>query len=185
MKSYEEFCEPSYLCESDDPEIKELARKIVGKKEGKEAVKAIFEWVRDEVRWGVLPVIGAKKLLRRKPMQGICLDKVNLFIALCRALRIPARYLMVKRDLEIGGNSLRIQHAVAEVLIGKEWWVLDPTFGKHTRALVKPMEFENLFEFYDHKVLRLKTLPRLVVWLTNLLSFLSPTHRKLKKILLK
>ena len=55
--------------------------------------------------------------------EGVCRDFAHLTIALCRALRIPARLASVYAP----GISPMDYHAVTEVLVGGTWYVFDST----------------------------------------------------------
>jgi transglutaminase-like putative cysteine protease len=189
-KGYEKFCEPTPYCESDDPEIKKLAEKIIkGKKTPKEASKAIFNWVRDNVRWDILPTVGAKKLLKRKPIAGICTDKVNLFIALCRAIGIPARYLFVYCDLNTLLKELPsvVGHASAEVFLDDRWIISDPTFGKNEEKLFPINKFGEPSWKNAKEIIRLRSLSRLIVFIDNFIiaTRMLSTSRRFKKALKK
>ncbi len=143
MANLERYLKPSFLCESDDPEIKKLARKICeNEKDDLGKAKLIFKWVRDNVAWDLANVVGAKGILKRKPMRGICVDKASLFIALCRASGIPARYLLVWGDFDFKIPLLNgMSHAAAEVYVNNKWVIADPTFGKHTARIVPKSVF--------------------------------------------
>lgn len=60
--------------------------------------------------------------------RGVCQDQAHLFIALCRAMKLPARY--VSGYLPGEGAA----HAWAEVLIGQEWIGFDPTHNRKARS---------------------------------------------------
>ncbi|MCW1296921.1 MAG: transglutaminase family protein [Candidatus Parvarchaeota archaeon] len=187
---YEKFCEPTPFCEANDPEIKKLAEEITkNKNTPEEASKAIFEWVRDKVRWDILPTVGAKKLLKRKPIAGICTDKVNLFIALCRAIGIPARYLFIYCDLKTILKELpkRVGHAAAEVFINGEWIISDPTFGENEETLFHPNKFGEPSWESAREIIRLRSLSRFIVFIDNFIvtTRMLATSRKFKEALNK
>ena len=100
------YLEPSAFCESDAPEIRKLARKIVGKRKGRAAAAAIFNWVQKNVDYRIIPLVGARKVLKRRPRKAMCFDKTNLFVALSRAAGIPARYVILKCDFKIRRKDL-------------------------------------------------------------------------------
>lgn len=59
---------------------------------------------------------------------GICRDITHLFIALCRALNIPARYVSgYLPDMDVPPLPTEMDfHAFAEVFLGGRWWTFDP-----------------------------------------------------------
>jgi hypothetical protein len=78
---------------------------------------------------------GAVKALKQG--RGVCVDYADLFIALCRANRIPARYLggIVTED-EVTTRG----HAWAEVYLKSAGWVpFDPTWGDTGAATFNSM----------------------------------------------
>ena len=64
---------------------------------------------------------------------GACRDFAHLTIALCRALRIPARFTAAYAP----GLSPMDFHAVVEVSRGSGWEVLDPTRHAPRTSLVR------------------------------------------------
>jgi len=112
------YLEPNKFAQSSDPQIKQLALKIIGNsKTDKEKVEKLFEWVRDEISWYPTKIIGAKKLLNRKEKIGLCTDKTNLFVALTRSVGIPTRYIMLDAMLKTEDKRLppRAKHIAAEL----------------------------------------------------------------------
>lgn len=84
----------SPFIESTNPKIKSLAKEIVKDKEQAwEKVEAIYDYVRDHVQYQDGPLKGALAAL--KDGTGDCEELTSLFIALCRANRIPARTVWV------------------------------------------------------------------------------------------
>jgi hypothetical protein len=85
---------PSPFIESRHPKITSLARTIVADKETAWAkVEAIYDWVRENVKYENGELKGAVKALNDKT--GDCEELSSLFIALCRAQKIPARTVWV------------------------------------------------------------------------------------------
>jgi len=88
------FLGPSPKIESRHPKIKSLAKEITAEKKGAwEKVEAIYDWVRDNVKYENGPLKGAMAALKDKT--GDCEELTSLFIALCRASDIPARTVWV------------------------------------------------------------------------------------------
>ncbi|MEM7825982.1 MAG: transglutaminase-like domain-containing protein [Candidatus Aenigmatarchaeota archaeon] len=181
------FLKPTFYCESNSEEIKDLAKKITkNSRSQEEAVKKIFYWVRDKVCWNIVKIVGAKKVLKRNPMHAICVDKTNLFIALCRAINIPARYLLIlscelkskRRDF-----PKTTGHVAAEVYLDNEWKIVDPTFGKHTKRLVPISKFKKPSWEKIKGVLRLREFSRLMVFISLFALRFSPSALKMKKLI--
>ena len=182
-RKYLKFCRPTFYCESNSTEIKKLAKKIVNdSKSSEKMVKKIFLWVRDKIQWDITKVVGIRRLLKRKPLRGNCTDKVNLFIALCRSLKIPARYVFLYCSLKRKKKNLpkKVGHVIAEVLIDGKWVIADPTFGKHTKKLVEVSQLGKPSWKKAYIIFRTRGLFPLMVWIDNFLMPYSPSSRKLK-----
>lgn len=84
------YLTPSPYIESADPQIQALAKQIgVEHEEPWKRVLAIYDWVREKVRYEEMPLKGALASLRDG--NGDCDELSSLFIAICRAAGIPAR----------------------------------------------------------------------------------------------
>ncbi len=85
---------PSPYIESRNADIRKLARELVeGKETAWEQVEAMYDWVREHVEYKDGKLKGALAALRDKT--GDCEELTSLFIALCRANRIPARTVWI------------------------------------------------------------------------------------------
>jgi len=91
-KYRQKFLRPTLLCESRAPEIIAMANELGAfRKPERQYAEACFDFVKKNLQFSFFqPLVGAVKTLRSG--RGICLDKASLFIALCRAGGIPARY---------------------------------------------------------------------------------------------
>ncbi len=88
------YLAPSPKIESRDPKIRELAKQIGADKEKAwDRVEAIYDWVREKVKYRNGPLKGALAALRDGT--GDCEELTSLFIAICRAADIPARTVWV------------------------------------------------------------------------------------------
>jgi transglutaminase-like putative cysteine protease len=88
------FLTPSPKIESTNARIRELAKKIGGEKNRAwDRVEAIYDWVREHVKYQNGPLKGALAAL--KDGTGDCEELTSLFIAMCRAANIPARTVWV------------------------------------------------------------------------------------------
>ena len=131
---FNKFTQPERDIEVDNPEIRELSKKIVGE-ETNPFWKAfrIYSWITDTIAYDYekgSAVEGREErltgaLLTLQTKKGICYDYAKLFVALARAAGVPSRYvtLYVQRDKVVG-------HAYAEIYLPPYGWIpLDPTFG--------------------------------------------------------
>lgn len=85
---------PSPYIESRNGKIISLAREVAGEHEAAwEKVEAIYDWVRDHVKYEDMELKGALRALNDKT--GDCEELSSLFIAMCRAQKIPARTVWV------------------------------------------------------------------------------------------
>ncbi|MCA9124324.1 MAG: transglutaminase family protein [Planctomycetaceae bacterium] len=90
------FLAPSPFIESRHAKIRSLAREILKEKEDApawEQVEAMYDWVRENVEYVNGPLKGAIAALNDG--NGDCEELTSLFIALCRANKIPARTVWI------------------------------------------------------------------------------------------
>jgi transglutaminase-like putative cysteine protease len=88
------YLAPSPKIESRDPKIRDLAKTVGADKEKAwDRVEAIYDWVREKVKYQNGPLKGALAAL--KDGTGDCEELTSLFIAICRASDIPARTVWV------------------------------------------------------------------------------------------
>ena len=122
MTNHDDFLEAEEYCESDDPEICRLARRLKAKDPLKTA-ENVFRWVSGNVQYAgyLRNARGALNALRDK--KGDCTEFMYLFAALCRANDIPARCMA---GYVLNGN-----------------------------AILKPNDYHNWVEFYDHGLWRI------------------------------
>ncbi len=115
------------MIESDSSSIKKIADSIKGKDEI-ETVEKIYKYVRDTLTYdNSLKQAWTGALEAAKTKKGVCSDYADLFVALCRAKGIPARYLS---GATIENGTSRTGHAWVDVYFSKYGWVpFDPTFG--------------------------------------------------------
>jgi transglutaminase-like putative cysteine protease len=111
--------------QSDHPDITKKARAIVGSETDRvEMVRAIYEWVYRKVKKEpTVSMPSALDVLRN--MEGDCNEHTYLFVALARAVGIPAK-------VTVGflyTNGAFYYHAWPAVYVG-QWWELDPTIGQ-------------------------------------------------------
>jgi hypothetical protein len=113
----EEFLEANAYIQSDDPEVRSLARQIVGDTHDiYTAAVALQRWVAENMSFdmGVVLAPSSEVLVNRR---GTCTEYAMLLTTLARSLGIPARYTM--GYVYVGG--IYGGHAWTEVLIGDRW----------------------------------------------------------------
>jgi transglutaminase-like putative cysteine protease len=87
------------------------------------------QWVHDEVAFGygasTQITTAADVLATRK---GVCRDFAHLFITMCRALGVPARYAFgYLPDIDVDPSDTPMDFcAWSEVFLGDQWWTFDP-----------------------------------------------------------
>lgn len=113
------------LIQSRDHEIVALARQIRGtERDPRVVAERITRWVHDSIRNRVaFAMPSALQVLERRT--GDCNEHTRLFVALARAVGLPAR--TAGGLVYIGGKFY--YHAWPEVLLG-DWVPVDPTFGQ-------------------------------------------------------
>jgi hypothetical protein len=90
------YLAPSPYIEVRDKRIRSLARELTAdQKEGWETVETIYDWVRKNIEYKNGKLKGAVAALRDG--DGDCEELTSLFIALCRANKIPARTVWIPR----------------------------------------------------------------------------------------
>ncbi len=140
------YLQPSARIESDHPEITSRAVQITGGAGNDlEKARAIYQFVRQHMRYDSNAACrnqGALSALRQKV--GVCEDYAALFVALCRAVNIPARQVNGYADPKGTGQSWNqsgsvislkgYRHSWAEFYLeGLGWLPVDPTMNINTR----------------------------------------------------
>ncbi len=94
-REFRPYLGKSPYIESTSPRIKNLAKKVVaGKDRAWDKVEAIYDWVREHVEYKEGKIKGALAAL--KDGNGDCEELTSLFVAMCRANRIPARTVWIQ-----------------------------------------------------------------------------------------
>jgi hypothetical protein len=89
--SEEKYLRPTLFCNCRAPEIIALANQLGAyQKTGKEFAEAAFEFAKRKIILEQTPLDDVTTIVHRGT--GTCLHKISVFIALCRAAGIPARY---------------------------------------------------------------------------------------------
>jgi transglutaminase-like putative cysteine protease len=114
---------PTRYCESDL--LFPAARKIFGDGTAKGCVQAICDWIREHIEYRVGMTTSTTTARDAFVMHaGVCRDFAHLGITFCRALNIPARFVVGYVKFEEPPPDF---HAVFEAWIGGRWVLFDPT----------------------------------------------------------
>jgi transglutaminase-like putative cysteine protease len=122
----------SRYCESD--RFHTFVDAEFGKLEGGALIVAMSDWIHDHLSYvpgsSDVTTTAADTFISR---QGICRDYAHLLITLSRAAGVPARIASVYA-LGVGPPDF---HAVAEIFLGGEWHLVDPTRMAREAAMAK------------------------------------------------
>ena len=130
-KEYKLYLLPTANINSNNELIRIKAKNIAGNNKNIYEISLdIAKFVKENVEYD-LSYAGQNKdsvwVLQNK--KGVCSEFTSLFVALCRSLGIPARYVsgVVYSNIE---DKFR-EHAWAEIYDGYQWIPFDPTFGQY------------------------------------------------------
>ena len=131
-----------------------------------ETAVALFDWVRDEVRYDPWAAIDgrewyrATKVLERR--SGYCVQKAVLLAALARAAGIPARlgfadvrnHQTPPKMRELMGTDVFVFHGYVEFRLGERWVKATPAFdeGASRKAGVLPVTLDGTNDAMLHPV---------------------------------
>lgn len=120
-----QYVTPEPLVQSDDIRIQAQARQIVGRtRDPLRAARLLTEWVYEQLDKEItLGIPSAVAVLETR--RGDCNEHTVLFVALARAIGLPAR---TAAGLVYAGGRF-YYHAWPEVYLG-DWVATDPTFGQ-------------------------------------------------------
>jgi len=115
------------LIQSTDPQIVRTARRITNNTtDPTAAARMLNEWVYRELKKDItLSVPSAIQVLEAR--QGDCNEHTVLYVALARALGLPARTAV--GIVQVRGRFY--YHAWPEVWLGDRWFAVDPTLGQY------------------------------------------------------
>ena len=124
-RRFERELAPEPLIQSEHPAIQLLARRIAdGETDPRVVAERLNRWVHDSLEKRItLGIPSAVQVLRVR--RGDCNEHTQLYIALARALGLPARSAA---GLALVGGKF-YYHAWPEVWLG-DWVAVDPTFGQ-------------------------------------------------------
>jgi len=113
--SHERYLRPTRFCDCRSPQIVALAHSLGAYQlPDREYANGAFEFARDKLYLEIGPVDGVEETLRRGT--GMCFQLISVFIALCRAAGIKARYKV------FSGTSEFTREAMADVDSVVEKW---------------------------------------------------------------
>lgn len=121
----EQALRPEALVQSDDPRIIAMARSIIGReRRAGRAAELLNTWVHDRLEKKItISVPSAAQVLETR--SGDCNEHTVLYVALARAVGLPAR--SAAGVVYLRGHFY--YHAWPEVWLG-QWVAVDPTFGQ-------------------------------------------------------
>lgn len=124
-KGLESYLSPTPFIQSNDSEIISLAKDIIrDEKDSLRAARLINEWVYKNIeKRPVVSIPNARDVLKMRA--GDCNEHTTLFVALARAVKIPARINV--GIVYLGGRFF--YHAWPEVYVGR-WVAVDPTLNQ-------------------------------------------------------
>ncbi len=115
--SNERYLRPTFLCDPYQPEIIAMAYELGAYRlPDREFAENVFKFVNGKIRIDFSPPKSASECLKRG--HGTCIDKLNVFNALCRAAGIKARYRLYSAE---GIEALYNIYMSADPLVQK--WV--------------------------------------------------------------
>jgi hypothetical protein len=119
-EEFERYLASTTFCQSDDPDIVEVAKTIIGdERNAWAAAKKIAEWVNLELEPNYdVGFASAKEVLENR--KGDCSEHTVLMVAFCRSVGIPARAAVGV----MYGEGIFAYHMWPEVYVG-EWVGLD------------------------------------------------------------
>ncbi len=140
-----DFLKHEKYIEKDHAEIREIAESIDGQTQI-EVVKKIFNYVADNMEytkherndWGAVKALTLKK--------GDCTEYSDLFVALCRAKNIPARFAA---GYTVRFDDISPKHNWAEVFLQDCGWVpFDPSWGDMKNFIKRDRAFSRMRPVY-------------------------------------
>jgi hypothetical protein len=125
-KSEEKYLRPTLFCDCRAPEIIALAHQLGAyHKTEREFAEAAFEFAKRKIILEIIPMDDVDMVLHRGT--GTCLHKISVFIALCRAAGIPARYKFFALTMLDTWMAPALDHAP----LMKQWYYAMGSFLLH------------------------------------------------------
>jgi transglutaminase-like putative cysteine protease len=151
------YLSPAEYIDSDHPRIRKRAVEIVGSEQDPVAqTRELYRAVRDGIRYDPYVDFTDRETYRAssvlKAGHAYCVGKAALYVALCRAVGIPARlgladvknHLATPRLLEAVGTDVFAYHGYVEVMPADDWVKATPTFNVTLceKLHVPPLDFD-------------------------------------------
>lgn len=142
---FRDFLQNEKYIEKDHAEIREIAESIEGQTQI-DIVKNIYNYVIDNMEytshngkdWGAVKALQWKK--------GDCTEYSDLFVALCRAKDIPARFAA---GYTVRFDDISPKHNWVEVFLQDYGWVpFDPSWGDMKNFILRDMAFSRMRPVY-------------------------------------
>lgn len=127
----ERFLAPSHFVESDAPEVRQIAREIERTHiDPVERAEAAFRYPQGKLKYRRIENRGALFALRNA--EGDCTEYAAVFVAVVRAMGIPAR---MTAEFHLAGSTVFAEpnHHAAEAYLNGAWWPVDPNLALDPR----------------------------------------------------
>ncbi len=150
------YLSPAEFIDSDHPSVRAKAEAVAGAMdEPVRQARALYGAVRDGIRYDPYIDYTDPEIYRAssvlKAGHAYCVGKASLYVALCRAVGIPARlgladvknHLATPRLLEAVGTDVFAYHGYVEIMPHDRWIKATPTFNVTLcqKLGVPPLEF--------------------------------------------
>jgi len=170
MVKFEKYLQPTDFFDYNKRRVKNKAIEItenIGEK--LEKVKALFYWVRDEIKYNMMSYVPeikanfkASVTLRRG--YGFCVSKAILLSTFARAIKIPARihladiinHKISQKVIDFMGTNVMYYHGYSEIYLDDKWIKLAPVFDiktAHKAGFLPLVDFDEennaMFSKYD------------------------------------
>ncbi len=140
-----EFLRGERWIEKDDPRIRQIAGSVKAKDEI-ETVRNIFEYVADNMEYVITKESNTGALYALKEKKGDCSEYSDMFVAICRARNIPARFIT---GYTVRFDDVTPKHHWAEVYLRRYGWVpVDPSWADVENKAFRTMAFESMRPVY-------------------------------------
>ena len=137
----DEYLRPTFFLDFEDPSVAQLAESLK-KATPQETIVALFEWVRDEIRYDPMTAMDPEDGYRASAIlargSGYCVQKAVLLAALVRAAGTPARlgfadvrnHKSPKWLQDLMRTNLFVFHGYTEFYLDGDWVKATPAFDR-------------------------------------------------------
>ena len=139
----ERYLRSSVAVQTEDPAIRELARRITGNADSdEERIARILAWLDANIEKAPIDAFSALDVLKQRKAE--CQGHAYLYTALARAAGVPTRVVSGLVYSEQFQGFL--YHSWTESLVGTRWQAVDPIFGQRAADAthIKLVEGEDL-----------------------------------------